>query len=225
MQFIESSVIGVRSAVLTLGRRTSALRFVLFPMVHVGEQSFYDQVAGRAAGCALIVAEGARAGSAPVQERIARLRWDGLIDQTAALDLESLGVPVIFESATDEPEPERTGTERLLDTAVDSAAAVGLRLLGRYRDPRGMSSLDEADVHDDRWVRGRMARAIRKRVIDDRDERLVATLGEIHRKRHDDSIDVAVVWGAGHMYAVVSALRSEFGYYVQDAEWLVVRNG
>ncbi|MFC6887164.1 hypothetical protein [Actinomadura yumaensis] len=223
MQFIESSVVGVRSAVLTLGCRTSPLRFVLFPMVHVGERGFYDEVAERVARCALIVAEGAPSGSAPVQERMARLRWDGLVDQSAALDLESLGVPVVFESGR--PGPARSSAERLLDGAVDSAAAVGLRLLGRYRDPRGLPSLDEAGEHDDRWVQGRVAGAIRRTVVDDRDERLVATLADVHRERRGEPVSVAVVYGAAHMYAVVAALRARFRYYVQDAEWLMVRGG
>jgi len=224
MQFIESSVIGVRSAVLTLGRRTSPLRFVLFPMVHVGERSFYHEVAGRVARCSLVVAEGGPSGTAPVQERMARLRRDDLVDQLVALDLESLGIPVLFEDPG--AAREESDAERLLKGVADSAAAVGLRLLGRYRDPRGIPSFDEADEHDDRWVEGNpVARALRKAIVDDRDERLVATLTQVHRERHGDAIDVAVVYGAHHMYAVVSALRSEFRYYVQDAEWLMVRNG
>ena len=47
MQFIESSIIGLRSAVTTFTRPATPLRFILFPMVHVGEQQFYDEVAAR----------------------------------------------------------------------------------------------------------------------------------------------------------------------------------
>ena len=60
MQFIESSVVGVRSAVITLACRSGPLRFVLFPMIHVGERSFYAQVTARLRECAIIVAEGDR---------------------------------------------------------------------------------------------------------------------------------------------------------------------
>lgn len=58
MQYIEASVIGVRSAVITLKRRATPLRFVLIPMVHVAEPDFYREVASLAGECALIVAEG-----------------------------------------------------------------------------------------------------------------------------------------------------------------------
>ena len=44
-QYIEASVIGVRSAVITLKRRNTPLRFVLIPMVHVAEPDFYRDVA------------------------------------------------------------------------------------------------------------------------------------------------------------------------------------
>src|SRR5215472_4091754 len=68
MQFIESSIIGIRSAVITLTHRTTPLRFILFPMVHVAEQQFYDEVAARARLCQLIVAEGIPSQFAPAQE-------------------------------------------------------------------------------------------------------------------------------------------------------------
>ncbi|MFF5171460.1 hypothetical protein ACFY3U_02355 [Micromonospora sp. NPDC000089] len=58
MQITEVSVLGLRSAVITLARPDSPLRFVLFPMVHFGLPSFYRQVADRLAACDLIVAEG-----------------------------------------------------------------------------------------------------------------------------------------------------------------------
>jgi hypothetical protein len=46
MQYIEASVIGVRSAVITLKRRATPLRFVLIPMVHVAEPDFYREALG-----------------------------------------------------------------------------------------------------------------------------------------------------------------------------------
>jgi hypothetical protein len=221
VQFVESSVIGVRSAVLTLARRTSPMRFVLFPMIHVGERSFYDEVARRLRRCSLVVAEGPPMGTAPVQERAARFRVDGLVDQIVGLDpeLERLGVPVIWEV---EPRPPASQRERLTRTAYDTAGAVGLRLLGRYRDPRGLPSLDEADDHDDRWVDGRLNRWLRETIVDRRDAHLIRTLTSIHEERGERPDLVAVVFGAGHMPAVVEHLRSEFRYYVKEAEWLTV---
>lgn len=219
MQFIESSVIGVRSAVLTLAHRKSPMRFVLFPMVHVGERAFYAEVTRRLWRCSLVVAEGMPKGVAPAQEWMAGIRVDDLVDQTVALDLDGLGVPVIWEA---EPPPPASQKERLTRSAYDTAAAVGLRLLGRYGSPRGLPSLDEADDHDDRWVDGRFNRWLRDSIVDQRDAGLTRLLTSIHEERGERPDTVAVVYGAAHMPAVVEHLRSEFSYYVKEAEWLVV---
>lgn len=42
-----------------------------------------------------------------MRERMARLRWDDLVDQTIALDLTALGVPVQWEARVTHPESGR----------------------------------------------------------------------------------------------------------------------
>jgi hypothetical protein len=219
VQFIESSVVGVRSAVITLACRNGPLRFVLFPMIHVGERSFYAQVTARLRECAIIVAEGTPTGSAPVQERMSRIRFDGLVDQLSALDLDSLAIPVFYEAV---PPPPKTRAERLRHTAEDSMGAVALRLLGRYGDPLRVPNLDESDDHDDRWEGGRVERWMRERVVDRRDDALKNRLTALYREHRARPITVAVVYGAAHMPAVVEHLGTEFGYSVKGAEWLFV---
>ncbi len=58
MQLIEVSLTGVRSAVITLQSPATAMRIILFPMVHLGSPDYYRSVTARLAGCDLIVAEG-----------------------------------------------------------------------------------------------------------------------------------------------------------------------
>jgi hypothetical protein len=110
MQYIESSVIGIRSAAITLKRRTSPLGFVLFPMVHVAEPAFYAAVEARAGQCDLIVAEGTPSRYFPVQEWMSKIRLDHLVDQMTGLDLEGTGVPVQWEvTAPSRPHSGRRG--------------------------------------------------------------------------------------------------------------------
>jgi hypothetical protein len=222
MQYLESSVIGLRSAVITLKRRTTPLRFVLFPMVHVAEPAFYAAVEARAGKCALIVAEGAPPGFSPVQERMSKIRKDHLVDQMTGLDLERTGVPVQWEAA---PKPARTRRDQAVAAVVDSAGAVVLRALGRYGSPLGLPSLEQAGEHDDRWERragGRLDRFMQHQVLDSRDAGLVQALGAIHRERYAEQAKVAVVYGAAHIPAVVDYLTEAFRYYAEKAEWLTV---
>jgi hypothetical protein len=223
MQYVESSVIGVRSAVITLKRRTTPLRFVLFPMVHVAEPAFYAEVEAMAGTCDLIVAEGVPSRYAPMQEWMSKIRLDRLVDQMTGLDLERTGVPVQWEHAA--PRPARSGREQAVAVIADSAAAVVLRALGRYGSPLGLPSLDQSDEHDDRWERraaGWLGRIAQDRVLDSRDAVLAQALGAIHRERCGEQAKVALVYGGAHIPAVVDYLTETFKYYVEKAEWLTV---
>jgi len=226
VQYIESSVVGVRSAVITLKRRTTPLRFVLFPMVHVAERSFYDEVTTRLRGCDHIVAEGTPSHYSPMQTWMAKLRFDDLVDQLVGLDLERIGPPVQWEFQA--PEPPRSTGEQAVRTATDAAAAVLLKAMGRYGSPRKLPNLDEADEHDDRWDRaeaGGIGSYLNKKVLANRDEVLVKALSAIHRERYPEQVTIGVVWGAMHMPAVVDRLGETYKYYVESAEWLTVVNG
>ncbi len=223
MQYIEASVIGIRSAVITLKHRVTPLRFVLFPMVHVAEPEFFREVAELARTCALIVAEGAPSRYAPLQEMMAGVRWDRLVDQLTALDLEALGVPVQWEYAVDDQ--PKTGLEQAKAKAGDAAAAVMLRALGRYGNPLGrLPSLDQADEHDDRWepVGGGPLGRLFQSQLSRRDAQLVKVLTGIHAGRQREPVTIAVVFGALHIPAVVDCLTEKHGYRVANARWLTV---
>lgn len=47
-------------------------------------------------------------------------------------------------------------------------------------------------------------------------------LDKIHRERHTEPIDVAIVYGAAHVNPAITYLITAHGYRVADAEWLTV---
>ena len=105
MQVIEVTGLGVRSAVITLRRAGTPLRFVLFPMMHVASPLFYRQVRERLSGCDLIVAEGIRGKSRQLSAltlayRFApRWRRNGLEEQDDVRLLPD-GIPVMRPDVT-----------------------------------------------------------------------------------------------------------------------------
>jgi hypothetical protein len=225
VQYIESSIIGIRSAVITLKRRSTPLRFILFPMVHVAEPAFYLEVENRAGACDLIVAEGTpSADDFWLQKWVSKIRVDRLVDQLTALDLERTGVRVQWEDAP--RRKPKSGREQAITTATDFADAVLMKALGRFGTPLGLPSLDQSDEHDDRWERlanaGRIGRAFETKILHERDSQLVQALGAIHRERHGEQATVAVVYGAAHIPAVVDYLTQTYRYYLENSEWLTV---
>jgi hypothetical protein len=223
MQFIESSITGLRSSVITLTHRTSPLRFILFPMVHVAEQQFYDEVAARARLCQLIVAEGLPSEYAPASEWLARQRWGHLVDQVAGLRPETLGVPVRWESGPDDQPKSRGG--QILFRAADIASAATLGLARKFLDPRILSSVDQAEAYDEsaeNLTGSRLDRLQEYNIMTVRDAKLARVLGEIHRDRAAEPESVGVVFGAAHMPAAADYLCGQFGYIAASAEWLFV---
>lgn len=216
MQFIETSVIGTRSAVLTFRRPGSPLTFLLVPMVHVAEQAFYDQVSVRLRACELIVAEGEPRARLPLHRKLARLRVDALVHQSVGFDPESFGIPILWPDAEKEP-------VKWLYAVLDAITAVPDWLI-LLRFPS--KAFDITDLTGaDGWAGGGSARVWRKLMLHERDKELLACLARIDRERSGEAIMVGLPWGALHMVAVSGYLFSELGYRVVAADWLTVRGG
>lgn len=223
MQFMDSGVIGIRSAVITLKHRTTPLKFVLFPMVHVAEQQFYDEVAARARLCQLVVAEGVPSRFTPMQEWMARQRWGHLVDQLTGLRIESLGVPVRWEAEPDDsPKSHR---EHIMSRLEDFAGAATIVLARKFIDPATVPGVDQAEAYVESALNltgGWFDRMLEYNVVTVRDARLVRMLDQIHNDRAAEPVTVGVVFGAGHMPAVAAHLCGPLGYIAASAEWLTV---
>ena len=64
MQIVEvTDLAGLRVVMWPFRRRGTALSFLLFPMVHLGEARFYAEVTERLRGCDLLIVEGIGGGA------------------------------------------------------------------------------------------------------------------------------------------------------------------
>ncbi|MEV0156278.1 hypothetical protein AB0H57_21470 [Micromonospora sp. NPDC050686] len=231
MQIIEHSIIGTRSAVLRLRRPGSQLQFVLFPMLHVASPEFYAAVAQRLRRCDLLVVEGVSGRSVimwaiTLTYRVmpANKRSGLVVDN---IPYRSLGVELI--------NPDVTTTEfaegwramplryRLFMWCLIPIVAIaqffgGTRwLLSPEVEVNDLPSAKDEMYSDDEFVEH-----FERTFGGERDERLLATLSELIRTRSSERIDVAVVYGAGHVPAIVRGLADRHGYRPRGAEWLTV---
>ncbi|MFF7073091.1 hypothetical protein [Streptomyces pseudovenezuelae] len=229
MQIIEVTGYAVRSAVITMRRTGKPLEFVIFPMLHVASPTFYSQVRLRLRECDLIVMEGIRGDAVGVSALTlayrftARRRRNGLQEQRDDLLLPE-SVPVI--------NPDVTAAEAIADLKtlprwmylLLMIAAPVLGLVFALRGPRAF--LDEDLAVDDlpSTLRAEMLadHPLEHAMTGQRDKRLLDALGEIHAARADEPIRVAIVYGAGHVPAIVSGLMDHYGYRAREAEWLTV---
>ncbi|WP_436532498.1 hypothetical protein [Actinoplanes sp. HUAS TT8] len=232
MQIVEFTELGVRSAVIRLRRRGTSMQFVLYPMIHMAAPGFYTAVTRRLRKADVIVAEGVGPSARPsvlsgaltLSYTILRFnRRAGLVKQD--IDYGALGVPVI--------EPDVSGDEfargwrrmpvvhRLLFWLV-LPGVVLVRLFGGTRMvwSRAVEVNDLPSAKDE---------AVAERypgfddaLLGDRDRRLLDALTRLHDERQNEKIEIAVVYGAGHVPAVVHGLVARHGYRPASADWLTV---
>ncbi len=229
MQLIEVSVTGVRSAVITLRRSETPLLFVLFPMLHLGTEAFYQEVAERLSRCDMVVAEGIGGRSfvlaaLTLAYRLpGRRRRLGLVKQH--VDLAGLGVPVIRPDMTarefrrgwrDVPALQRT-----LVSCLAPVLAIGFWLVGTRRMLSRYANLDDLPDQIHSQLRDQ-AGELEELIVDRRDSLLVSALEAVHDEHGAEPIVVAVLYGAVHMAAVVHHLAAAHGYRPREAQWLTV---
>ncbi|RKE23026.1 hypothetical protein [Streptomyces sp. TLI_171] len=230
MQFIEvTALAGVRSAVTVFRRRGSMVTFVLYPMVHLGEPQFYAKVQARLRTAGLVVVEGvdtARTGARALTSsyQLAASRRLGLVEQR--LDYRALGVPVLrpdLDAAQVAAGWRRVPRVLRLALIVFSPLyGLWLRFFGSRRALARNLAVDDLSLEEERLrTAGTAADRLDELVLDQRDQLLLEALQELHRRPLDSPLEVAVVYGAGHMPPVVRGLL-RLGYRPSDGEWLTV---
>jgi hypothetical protein len=229
MQLIEVSVTGVRSAVITLQSKGTPMRIILFPMVHVGAPDFYRSVTARLANCGLIVAEGisGRSVTAWALTLAYRLPTRGrhLALTVQDIDYASLSIPIVRPDMTAQQFRKRWRSipvlQRLAVWCLVPPFALAFALLGTRRTLSRHLSSDDLPALAEEQARQAIPE-LTELILDHRDALLMASLASIHQEWHAEKIDVAVVYGAGHMPAITHELLRRYNYRPRTAEWLTV---
>lgn len=228
MQIIESSVLGLRAARHTLTSPDGRTTVTLFPMIHVGAEAFYRQVYDDAGTHDVMLVEGVRS---PVGRLLtSSYRW---------LDVARLGLVVRPRAPR-----ERRGKARVVHADLTTQEfhrswrriPVWLRFLVYIGAPifgltRRYTATRESIAHnlemDDRLSSKELlswspqTAALKRGLLDDRDEHLVSKLGEEIDRSTDDKRSIAVVFGAGHMRAVLAELAKR-GFRTSGSSWQTV---
>jgi hypothetical protein len=226
MDIIDGSDLGVRTVVLELRRKGTPCRFTIYPMIHVGEASFYREVAARLATHDLIVAEGiigpSRAGSMLAKLYQSRALLDRLGLQAQSYELYDVGVPIVMPDMTG-PEFERRWSEiRLPERAMWTVLMPAARFyLDAFASREMLASYLHLDC-DTLAIEEPSGFQLDEIVRDQRDALLCEAVTRIHTQRCEEDINVAVVYGAAHVPPLVAHLRVRHGYVPRSGEWLQV---
>jgi len=228
MQFIESSVFGVRAARLTFASPRTKTRVTLFPMVHVGEPEFYRATYEDALNHDVVLWEGVRS---PITMRITRsYRWllgsrsmAGLVLQPRIPNDAGKARLVHADLTAQEFESEWKAVPLWLRMAVCALAPlVGLHrrwFSSRSKLAKDMRCEDQPSFAELLAISPETG-ALTQAILRARDQRLLERLGAELDAPQPQAI--AVVYGAAHMRAVVRDLTAKRHFSVAEAEWRVL---
>ena len=228
LQIIESTDYGVRSAVLRLEAGEADPAFVLFPMIHVAEPAFYEEIGRRLEDCDLVLCEGVRSPTSSLLTSSYRFYADsprlGLVSQSS-MKMSHVADRTLHADVQGEAFEARwwrSGTWlRFLVPLVAPFFGLYLRHFGTRRFIAHGLGLNLRRSRADNLREGD-DRELRALLLDWRNRRLIRVIDQQRRKHRDGEVSIAVLYGAGHMRAVLRHLLDECGYRVAKAEWTTV---
>ncbi len=201
-------------------------------MIHIGETEFYRAVYDDAFAHDVVLVEGVRS---PITTRVTRAyRWmagskrlGGLVVQPRAPALEERHARVVHADLSGEEFARVWKSVPFWLRALIYVAAPIFALRYRWFGTREMlahslSSLDDAPSMKEllSWTPERAL--FDKAVLEARDKRLVDTLGKELDNPRAGETRLAIVYGAGHMRAVLRELTGVRGFLPDHGEWLTV---
>lgn len=204
--------------VTTYRHRTAMLRFEIYPMVHVAEPSFYEDVAQRLTKCDVIFYEGVPSKHAASLTRpyrwLARRSRLGLVLQSEALRLESLADRMV---RADMPRQEFESRWRSLPALVKVliallTAPVALVLFFTETRERIARRLTQSSLPADEGLEPEDSDALEDLVLDARDQHLGGVLLRYFQENHDRDLKAAIVFGAEHVSAIERLLTRRLQY-------------
>ena len=222
MQFLERSVFGIRSAIHELNRRDHDVRFLLIPMVHIADASFYSAVNEKLASCDNVIVEGVqsfRTRLITLSYRIpARRKSLGLVLQKDAIRIDTARCRVIHGDVSG---PEFTLSlrdvpwhHRFALYVLSSLLGVVLYVAGSRQFVASTRSVDSLPT------RATANEAVDDAIVHNRDRRLMKRVeAHILEDSAKDQL-TAILFGGSHLPAVASLLMSKHGYRVTKSDWL-----
>lgn len=229
MQFIESSYFGVRAALYELSRNRDEPQFLIVPMIHVGSPGYYQEVRRRLEQCDMIVFEGVRSFRGRIlalsYSIVARRKRLGLVTQREALPLKSFRAKLVHADVSTEEFTDSwmrvPWTLRAAICVIAPLYGVFLYLTATRRSLGKRLSTEDLRSSDDILGEEHMP-GVNAAIVDRRDRKIVESVRALAGEKGSGTSLIGVIYGAGHMRAIIGALMEELRFRVTKADWVSV---
>lgn len=227
MQILEASPLGLRTARHEFESPMSSTMVTLFPMVHIGERSFFDQVFSDACSHDVVLVEGIR--SPVVQRLTTSYRWIessrlGLVVQPEISPDLAANVEIVHSDlSTEEFHKEWQRVPLWFKLLIYGAAPLsGLHL--RFASRETIASrirLNDRRSRDEILSWDPCFATLHRAILEARDARLIEHLNTQLSRQNPSVRRLAIVYGAQHMRAVLAELAQQ-QFVAVSSEWQTV---
>lgn len=228
MQIIDSTVLGVRSAIWELTKDEAHPSITLFPMIHIAEPKFYKEVSARLNKCDLILYEGVKGKTSSwitkAYLQMLKNPKHGLVSQKT-MSIKHLKERLIHADVDgfelDQKWKKLSFFNRIILPFFAPLIGIYLRwfgtrqLLASYMNVELLKARDEVLVDDDTNERNEL-------IINWRDKHLIEIMDAEINKAIGNKKSIGIVYGARHMRAVIKHLTLTRGYRPEKSEWILV---
>ncbi|HEY6328000.1 MAG TPA: hypothetical protein VI756_01595, partial [Blastocatellia bacterium] len=213
MQFVEKNSYDLRVAVYRLRRRGSSLEFLLTPMIHIGSQSYYDEVHRRLSACDLILTEGVR--SRKIMPLLSYHILDvagklGLVTQKDALDLSELRDKIVgtdMDGGTfDDKWTDLPLLHRALTAVLAPAFFAYAKIWGDREFVAQHLAVEDLPSSDDVLMQNENTDRFNDLIVAERDRVVIDKIRRLHETGGADKQLVGIPYGAGHMPGICGFL-------------------
>ncbi len=228
MQIIEASIVSVRSAIMRFEPADAGPAFILFPMIHVADAEFYREISEACEECDLILCEGVKSPTGSLITSSYRYFAGsprlGLVAQRE-MDISKIRDRMLHADVSGEAFEKKWSQ---MDTWWRYAIPMAAPLVGLYLRFFGTRELIAERMTME------LRRASREIFEDDdmiefeevvlhwRDRHLLSVLERERTKSENKDAVIGVLFGAGHMRAVIKHLMRKRGYRQVSAYWATV---
>jgi hypothetical protein len=230
MQFVEKNSFNLRAAVYSLKRDSTALEFVVFPMIHVGSREYYQEITRRLSTCDLILVEGVKSKKAAIltlsYRFIKKIRRMDLITQNEGIRLDEFRNEIkntdLEENAFDERWSSLPVALRLQLFIIVPIFVLYLFLFGTREILAENLALEDLPSSDEVLMEDETLSRLDSLVLDERDRKLIEHIADVDDERAQNSQRIGILYGASHMRRVMPFLMQKLNYRVVDAAWVKV---
>lgn len=204
----------------------------IFPMIHVGSASYYEEIKRKLDNYDFIIFEGVKSSRSRFitasYRYLTRSKRLGLVTQSKGLPLKQFKEKLIHGDVNtlefDNNWKKIPFYQRVLILVISPLYGLYMMLTASRESISKNLEFDDLLSRREILKSDENYKELDNAIIHDRDYKLIGVLQETLKEKEGKEIKLSVIYGARHMRAITQFLIDKYNYKVKESNWLTVFN-